>query len=69
MTSAVSPQPNRSGITFHHPLAFWLGTAAVSVGVLAHVPEFVGAKSMGYRMINMPMSTVMLVAVAGLSPA
>ena len=60
MSSVARTQVSSTGITYHHPVAFWVGTIAVSVGVLAHVPEFVGARAMGYRMFGMPMSTLML---------
>jgi len=62
-----------TGITFQHPTAFWLGTIAVASGVLAHMPAFVGASAMGYRMSGMPMSPLMLMGmmliVAGLASA
>lgn len=49
-----------TGIEFRHPAAFWAGVAAVSAGVLAHLPDFVGARDMRYQMTGMPMSTPML---------
>lgn len=54
-------------ITFHHPLSFWLGCLAICAGVLAHVPMFICAADMGYRMAGMPMDTSMLVGM-GLIP-
>ena len=50
-------------ISFTHPAAFWLGTAAVGAGVLAHLPDFVRSAGMGYRMGGMHMSTLMLVGM------
>lgn len=52
------------GITFHHPLAFWLGCAALVLGVLSHVPMFMHSSHMGYRMVGMPMDSNMLVGMA-----
>lgn len=52
------------GLTFHHPLAFWCGTLAIVAGVLAHVPMFVCAAHMGYRMVGMPMDAPMLAGMA-----
>ncbi len=49
----------RTGIRFHHPAAFWAGTASIVVGVLAHLPEFVAARDMDYMMAGMPMSGLM----------
>jgi len=49
-----------TGITFQHPAAFWVGSTAVVVGVLAHFPMFLASSGMGYRMRDMPLSSVML---------
>jgi putative MFS transporter len=47
-------------IHFHRPVAFWLGTSALTVGVLMHLPDFFSMSDMGYRMAGMPMSHMML---------
>lgn len=52
------------GIAFHHPLAFWAGCAAVIAGVLAHLPMFVMAAPMHYRLAGMPMDNAMRVGMA-----
>jgi putative MFS transporter len=49
-----------SGLTFHHPVAFWLGCLLISAGVLAHLPMFLHASHMNYRMVGMPMDMTML---------
>ncbi|WP_347330596.1 MFS transporter [Marinimicrobium locisalis] len=49
---------------FYHPLAFWLGCLAITLGVLSHIPVFLHAAPMGYQMAGMPMSTTMLVGMA-----
>lgn len=54
MTTASAATPGRRS------WAFWLGSAAVSLGVAAHVPEFFAMADMGYAMAGMPMSPVML---------
>jgi putative MFS transporter len=51
-------------ITFHHPVAFWLGCIAVIAGVLAHLPMFAMAAPMHYRLAGMPMDHMMLVGMA-----
>ncbi len=51
-------------VSFEHPVAFWIGTAAVAAGVLAHFPDFLGAAPMRYHMANMRMSTLMLAGMA-----
>ena len=48
-----------SGIALHHPVAFWLGVAAVSVGVLLHLPMYVASSGMQYHMAGMPMDASM----------
>jgi putative MFS transporter len=52
------------GLTFHHPLAFWLGCGAITAGVLLHVPMFMHASHLGYRMAGMPMDAAMLTGMA-----
>ena len=47
-------------ISFSHPAAFWIGTAAVGGGVLAHLPDFFASAGMGYHMGSMHMSRLML---------
>ena len=51
-------------ITFHHPVAFWLGCAAVDAGVLAHLPMLAMAAPMHYHLAGMPMDNAMLVGMA-----
>jgi putative MFS transporter len=55
---------NSNGTTLHHPLAFWCGTLAMVAGVLAHIPMFVCASHMGYRMAGMKMDAMMLFGMA-----
>lgn len=52
------------GLSFHHPVAFWLGCTFITAGVLSHVPMFVHASKMDYRMVGMPMDTTMLAGMA-----
>ncbi len=44
--------------------AFWLGTLSVVIGVLLHLPMFVMARSMHYRLAGMPMGSGMLFGMA-----
>lgn len=53
-----------AGLAMHNPLAFWLGTLAIVAGVLAHVPMFICASHMGYRMAGMKMDAYMLAGMA-----
>ena len=57
-----------NGLSFHHPIAFWLGCIAITSGVLAHIPMFMHASHMGYRMAGMPMDMTMLIGM-GMIPA
>jgi len=52
--------PGSSSIQFHRPVAFWLGTAAITAGVLFHLPDFFSMSAMGYRMAGMAMSSLMI---------
>jgi putative MFS transporter len=44
--------------------AFWLGSLLVIIGVLLHLPMFLMARSMHYRLAGMPMGTGMLWGMA-----
>ena len=48
------------GISFHRPVAFWTGATLVTLGVLAHLPDYLAAESMHFHMAGMPMSTLMV---------
>lgn len=52
-----------NGLSFHHPLLFWIGCAALVAGVLAHIPMFLMAANDGYRMVGMPMDSTMLIGM------
>lgn len=52
------------GLTFHHPLAFWLGCAAIVIGVMAHLPMFVMGAAAHYRLAGMPINASMLIGMA-----
>jgi putative MFS transporter len=52
-----------NGLSFHHPVAFWIGCIAIIAGVLAHIPMFIHASDMGYQMVGMPMDTAMLIGM------
>jgi putative MFS transporter len=49
---------------FHHPAAFWLGCAAITIGVLSHIPMFIHAAAMDFHMAGMPMDMGMMVGMA-----
>jgi putative MFS transporter len=51
-------------IVFPHRGAFWAGIAAVAGGVVLHLPMYIGARDMGYRLAGMPMSAEMEVGMA-----
>src|SRR5438552_19148732 len=61
-----SPQSIASslnGVTFPHPGAFWFGTLATTAGVLLHLPMYVGARDVGYRLVGMPVDEPMLIGM------
>ncbi len=45
-------------------LAFWLGSAVVTVGVVLHLPMFWMGRNMGFVLAGMPMDTGMLWGMA-----
>lgn len=52
------------GVTFEHPIAFWGGAAAVTIGALMQLPAYFGAADMGYRLRGMPFDATMNVGMA-----
>lgn len=52
-----------AGVTFNSPVSFWLGTIAITSGVLLHLSDYFASASMGYHMAGMPMGTPMLVGM------
>ncbi len=55
---------SRGGMTFHHPVAFWFGTAATTAGVILHLPMYLGARDMGYKLAGMPVDRPMMAGMA-----
>lgn len=58
---------------FEHPVAFWSGTLACTIGVALHLPMYYSARGMGYHMAGMtpdaPMYVGMILIVLGLPTA
>ena len=52
------------GVEFPHPVWWWLGVTAVSVGVALHLPMYFGAADMHYRLVGMAPDAPMLVGMA-----
>jgi putative MFS transporter len=59
---AVSDR-TRGAITFHHPGAFWLGMVAVTLGVILHLPMFLGAADNKYMLVGMSVDGPMLLGM------
>lgn len=55
------------GFSFHHPVAFWLGSALIVAGVLAHMPMFLMGRHTHWQMVGMPMTAEMWLGM-GLIP-
>ena len=55
---------------FEHPVAFWTGALACTAGVLLHLPMYIGARDMHYKLSGMtpdaPMIVGMVLIFAGL---
>lgn len=47
-----------------HPAYFWLGSAAVTLGVAFHLPMFVEARAMNFHLAGMPVDWRMLAGMA-----
>lgn len=55
---------NDKGISFYHPVAFWVGCIFIIAGVLAHLPMFLHSAMMNYHMAGMSMDATMLTGMA-----
>ena len=53
-----------NGLSFHHPVAFWLGCALIVLGVFSHMPMFMMGQHTHWQMVGMPMTTEMWVGMA-----
>lgn len=62
--STTPPRMRANGLSFHHPVAFWLGCAAIVAGVAAHMPMFLMGSHMHWQMVGMPMTTGMYIGMA-----
>ena len=51
-------------LSFHHPVAFWVGCVAVVAGVFAHLPMFLMGRAMHWQLVGMPMTPLMLAGMA-----
>jgi putative MFS transporter len=52
-----------NGLSFHHPIVFWLGCIALTGGVLAHFPSFLASSHQHYHMAGMPMDDAMMIGM------
>jgi putative MFS transporter len=48
---------------FQHPIAFWFGAVVSTAGVLLHLPMYIDARVMGYRMVGMPADPEMIIGM------
>jgi putative MFS transporter len=55
---------NDRAITFGQPAVFWAGVVAVTAGVILHLPMYVEARDMGFRLAGMPMDISMMIGMA-----
>jgi putative MFS transporter len=51
------------GVIFHHPKAFWFGALATTIGVILHLPMYIGAQDTNYRLVGMSMDAPMMVGM------
>lgn len=66
MAASYSYRPHAiGGIADRHPAAFWAGIAAVTAGVLLHLPMYLGARDVGYRLAGMEIDAAMATASGG----
>ncbi len=51
------------GVSFHNPVAFWVGAIAITAGVIGHLPMYLMGAPQGYRLVGMPMDLPMLLGM------
>src|SRR5437660_1778822 len=73
MTDTNRRESHGEAIAFPHHGVFWAGIGACTAGVLLHLPLYLQAQDMGYRMAGMrpdpPMLLGMVLIVIGLAGA
>src|SRR4249919_1613351 len=55
-----------SGLSFHHPIAFWFGCTLIIAGVFSHAPMFLMGQYTHWQMVGMPMDNWMLAGMAAI---
>jgi MFS transporter, putative metabolite:H+ symporter len=60
MKVSTATASRRPGIVFGSPIAFYAGCAAIAGGVALHIPMFVSAADMGYKLAGMSIDGTML---------
>ena len=66
MTEPQEISLRSAGIGIPRPVLFWLGMAAVSLGVAAHIPMFLDAEDMDYMLKGMEFDATMIVAMSSI---
>lgn len=59
----MSPPNTQGYVRIDRPVHFWLGTAMVVAGTLGHLPMFIQAAAMDYRMVGMQMDLMMTIGM------
>ncbi|GAA5521796.1 MFS transporter [Aliifodinibius salicampi] len=57
------PPQSWGGITYGHKGAFWTGIWAVTIGVILHLPMYIKAHDVGYRLVGTPMDLPMKIGM------
>jgi putative MFS transporter len=52
-----------NGVSYEHPLAFWIGVATTTVGVLLQLPSYFMAHDMRYHLAGMPVTVEMAIGM------
>lgn len=56
-------EPTDRGTTFGHRGAFLAGVVAVVAGVILHLPMYLEARAVGYRLVGMPLEAPMVIGM------
>ena len=62
-TAVQRAQAPVGAITYDRPAAFWAGIVAVTGGVLLHLPMYLQARSVHYRLVGMAVDRPMVIGM------
>ena len=60
------PRGHRNGVSYEHPLAFWIGILVTTAGVATQLPMFFMARDIHYHLAGMPVTPAMTIGMVSM---